>query len=227
MSTKSSVFVSGQILAHFPITTQLHILDCFIEEGAKVFYRLALLIAPQRFVPDFCASQSDSTAFLRRAFGLRLSRNDIDDVENEQKHKKIPPAPLMKPIPAWPDLGKLADVPSIFTTQQWICLWSWLPSTMQHAQPQVCFDTAKDGFSLGALTRAVVGVKPVLLIVKDTSNAVFGALLPGGINSGIRVDPSAFLFSFATSEPRSWNTCGEHVPIICNLKSDSLDLVVQ
>ena len=64
---------------------------------------------------------------------------------------------------------------SVLSITDWLAVWGWLPTRITLYTPQLIYTTAEHGTSLLTFFNRVDGHEPTLLVVKTSSNQVFGA----------------------------------------------------
>ncbi|XP_063967175.1 GTPase-activating protein skywalker-like [Lytechinus pictus] len=218
------------ILEDLPFSHIIRVMDCYLSEGLKIFYRVGLAIlmlykkhrgaaeAPdgvaasiQEFVRTIPVSPN---TLLTVGFQFRgLSRSVIGTYQTKHKETlREDNSPYRAASRRQNDvITKLNHINScIITHQQLHTLWSWVPSRFSIYQPRLVFTTQEHGFSLTTFFTRCEYCEPTILLIKTSDQEIFGAYLSAswstrndGDQKGIYFGTGeSFLFSFAPEEKK-------------------------
>lgn len=118
-------FFTGEFLAVMSLPVQLRIFSCFVHEGAKIIYRVAIAII-RRCRQDLLSSDSElattdafrrlcisqyceSKAFMKTIFAIHLSRSRIERFIRQAKDSRsraLVMAPSTNHVPLWPNIDQ-------------------------------------------------------------------------------------------------------------------------
>ncbi|XP_072034372.1 LOW QUALITY PROTEIN: TBC1 domain family member 24-like [Amphiura filiformis] len=180
-----------------PFTHLVRVIDVFLVEGLKIFYRIGLAIVVlhkkhrggeeiqgdmassiQEFVKTIPTSPE---ILLNVAFQFRgLSRSIIGTYQTKHQIELRAEGKVMSKSPS-----KQKGIPvlleeiqsSIINSKQLQTLWKWLPDRIALYQPRLIFTSEEHGFSLNTFYLKCEQYEPTVLLVKTTNNEVFGAYL--------------------------------------------------
>ncbi|XP_071798804.1 GTPase-activating protein skywalker-like [Asterias amurensis] len=183
------------ILEDLPFTHLVRVIDCYLMEGLKIFYRVALAVLQlykkrKGWVGssgDFASSIREFTkaipvtpeALLGICFQFRgLSRTVIDTYNTKFKlniREEGSTAPIRKTNGIAAVLNEVNS--SIITPKQLQSLWRWLPQRFSLMQPRLVFTTTEHGVSLNTFYNMCEFEEQTVLLIKTLDKEVFGAYL--------------------------------------------------
>eukprot|EP01118_Nematostelium_gracile_P003977 TRINITY_DN14726_c0_g1_i1.p1 TRINITY_DN14726_c0_g1~~TRINITY_DN14726_c0_g1_i1.p1 ORF type:complete len:513 (-),score=95.56 TRINITY_DN14726_c0_g1_i1:42-1580(-) len=192
----------------FPYQTVLRIFDAFITEGAKIGYRVALAflklnrdeLLKTKTADEFhqCLKSKakqwvDTDALMNKAFGLRMKRKHMKKFIERHRVITVPDQAISSYY-----RPKIRQESALVTELQFEILWSWLPQRFVIRDPNLVFNTARDGFSLKRLFHAVGELHPTFLFAKTDRGEVFGAFVSHAWKKSKHFygDRNCFLFRF-------------------------------
>eukprot|EP00741_Cyanophora_paradoxa_P011237 tig00020554_g10856.t1 len=179
--------------------TTFRIVDAYLSEGFKVFYRICIAIfklikdevvrlktaeAAFSFLVGRLSCGRTPDALLKKCFGVSLSRSDAETIWSGHtgRGQELADRRAVSPMPTFfrPRLlGETArailhpenelDYPLIET------LWGWLPARYQNANGRLAYCSARDGLSGAGFKARAKNQAPVLLLVKTAGGALLGA----------------------------------------------------
>ncbi|CAG5125412.1 unnamed protein product [Candidula unifasciata] len=181
------------IFRDLPFQYLVRIVDSFLLEGYKIFYRISLAIvilfakgynktgSDKSSVKDFSA---DISSFCRNisvaprkliqvAFGIRgLSRREIAKL-HEKNEALVSSLPTRK----YSSKVRLKEtVPSaILTADMLQQIWQWIPTRLSLMKPKLLFSSDEDGTAIRTLYTRTEYADQTILAVKTTNNEIFGA----------------------------------------------------
>lgn len=195
-------WISDLFLSILPLNMVLGLMDSWLVEGDKVLLRYALAMV--FFLRDAiagCRSVEDAVKVLTRpmsadgmkscthsalskcAFSFSFSRDDLPplptvavsalsliNADAGQHARRFIPK-VASPTTASP-ASRIANETS------WIFLWSWVPPALNAAEIELVFRATENGFRLQTLYESAGTRFPLILLVKTTKGASFGAFLP-------------------------------------------------
>lgn len=193
------------IFEDLPFFYLVRVVDCYLLEGVKIFYRvvLAILILYTKFngrssssntgnilksLRDFCRKMPvKATKLLKTAFGIRgLSRKEIRSLQ--VKHEMY-----INSIKRMPDndpqtgnrlsMSRSFNGPVILqnigsntlTVDLLYTIWNWLPSRCTVCQPELLYTSEEHGTSLVTLYQRVEHYQPTIIVIKTTRDEIVGA----------------------------------------------------
>lgn len=215
------------ILRDLPIHHLIRVMDCYLMEGLKIFYRVGLSVlvlykkhraydgatnipaSIQKFLQTTDISPEE---FLSVGFQFRgLSRSVIgayqtkvkvaaDDVDGSRSS----PQSLSVPI------ALRRSGSTIVTGKQLQTIWSWLPTRFSIYQPSLVFTSEDHGFSINTFYQRCEYCEPTILLIKTMDDEVFGAYLStcwGQRNDEEQKTPyfgtgESFMFSLSPEEKK-------------------------
>lgn len=217
------------ILKDLSIHHLLRVMDCYLVEGLKIFYRMGLAILSlykksksyegaadipssiQEFLQTTHLSPED---FLSVGFQFRgLSRSVIGAYQTKVKSSvdttdgvgsRSSPQTIAVPLA----LRKSGS--TIVTPKQLQALWHWIPTRFSIYQPKLVFTSEEHGFSINTFYQRCEYCEPTILLIKTMENEIFGAYLStcwSQRNDEEQKSPyfgtgESFLFSFAPEEKK-------------------------
>ncbi|GAB6031291.1 hypothetical protein CHUAL_009090 [Chamberlinius hualienensis] len=198
------------MFSYLPINHLVRVVDCFLFEGKKVLYRvaMALIILFTKAVAKGDATLTQevqrsgiASAFrkfcreinipphklLKTAFGIRgFSQKTISSIvlriEMGLKSKTTVSGPNVivrsfssEGLPTSQSQINIHTTSHTLTIRELFTLWSWLPARITMYQPQLIYTTEEHGCSLMTFYTRVQDYEPTLLIIKTTTDEIFGA----------------------------------------------------
>ncbi|XP_070536041.1 GTPase-activating protein skywalker-like [Ptychodera flava] len=189
------------IFKYLPFTHLVRVMDCYLVEGIKILYRVALAIIilykkHMQGTPQGSAESNTHTSamknfvsnmpvtpgkLLKTSFKIKgLSRSVI--YKYQQRHEvnlrkagggRKPPTDQDGITPLQiPDINS-----SIVNHSQLQTIWRWLPQRIALCKPVLLFTTEEHGSSITAMFNRCEDEEPTILLVKTTSGKVFGSYL--------------------------------------------------
>lgn len=183
------------ILRDLPIHHLIRIMDCYLMEGLKIFYRVGLSILvlykkykaheeasdiPTSITKFLQTTEFSPEEFLTVGFQFRgLSRSVIGAYQTKVKVAAVDDADGTRASP------QSLSVPvalrrsgsTIVTAKQLQTIWSWLPTRFSIYQPKLVFTSEEHGFSFNTFYQRCEYCEPTILLIKTTDDEVFGAFL--------------------------------------------------
>jgi len=175
--------------AHLPEPSILRLMDCFLSEGSKVFYRVAVALLKTHVktltnissaaavldtLEHTMLSTVNADTLFAMAFALPISREEL--IKIDKTHQRIVTVPNAKArifhIPYF--LPSQSDILSVRALYR---VWSWLPDSMQIHNPTLLFASGTHGYSIRTMLECV-GNRKHVLVIRDTSGHVFGVFMP-------------------------------------------------
>ncbi|XP_072180415.1 GTPase-activating protein skywalker-like isoform X2 [Diadema setosum] len=218
------------ILEDLPFSHLIRVMDCYLSEGLKIFYRVGLAIlklykkhkgsSPAQedivtSIHQFVKSIPESpNALLAEGFQFRgLSRSVIGAYQTKHKQQlREDNSPSRRNTQRQNDaLSKLTPIKSsVISHQQLHTLWGWIPSRFSVYQPSLVFTTQEHGFSLTTFYTRCEYCEPTILLIKTSDQEIFGAYLSASWSTRNDEDHKgiyfgtgeSFLFSLAPEEKK-------------------------
>ncbi|XP_068161467.1 TBC1 domain family member 24 [Antennarius striatus] len=195
------------VLGDLPFSHVVRILDVYLVEGYKIFYRVAIALLkfyrkhkagvqggqanePQQ---DSDKVRVDIQAFIKgiattvtpdklleKAFSIRLfSRKEITllQLTNEKSLQQKGITVKQKRRNVQLALNPDTFSSEIVSIKEMRDIWSWIPERFALCQPQLLFTTATHGCSLNRFYSHCEGYEPTLLLIRTTDGDVCGAFL--------------------------------------------------
>ncbi|XP_077993787.1 TBC1 domain family member 24-like [Glandiceps talaboti] len=186
------------IFKYLPFTHLVRMMDCYLVEGIKILYRVALAIIilykkhtqgrTQNLEPSEHISQIKSfvgnipvspVKLLKTAFkikGLSIS------VVNKYQHRyELNLRKTSSGRKHFSDKVTPLQIPDINSScvshTQLQTIWRWLPDRMAVKQPVLLFTTEEHGSSIRGMFNRCEDEEPTILIIKTTSDKVIGSYL--------------------------------------------------
>ena len=207
-----------ELIDHLPRYPFLRVMDTFLFEGSKIFYRVGLAIlklhsssllvldntnAYLEVLGKMSKSSHDATKLLQIAFEFSLSRKDFVRIQACVKPTidtiRLPKTE--RPILIWPKFEPKDSI--VMNTKQCMKIWAWLPKQCHLGDPKRIFCTGEDGYNLTSMLAEIAGRGPLLILVLDDKDNMFGAFLSDSlvVSRTPVVDRQSFVFSFQKSFP--------------------------
>jgi len=209
------------LFQYLDFTILVRLVDCFLAEGPKVFYRTALFIIRlfYEYSLKFEKIEFPTTADLMIAMGqyseaLKIPADDFIKaiLRIKLKNRQIKTAVQKFMEDRKGDVLEadknrdsektvnfdITNISDILTSQQWQSLINWLPERIQLLKPTVAFTTDEDGFSLKTMYNKVEEEDQSILILKTDKDEVFGAYLSMSLTN--RKNSKKSLAFFGTGE---------------------------
>ncbi|XP_071478421.1 uncharacterized protein [Diadema antillarum] len=217
------------ILEDLPFSHLIRVMDCYLSEGLKIFYRVGLALlklykkhkgsSPAQdivaSIRQFVKSIPESpNALLAEGFQFRgLSRSVIGAYQTKHKQQlREDNSPSRRNTQRQNDaLSKLTPIKSsVISHQQLHTLWGWVPSRFSVYQPSLVFTTQEHGFSLTTFYTRCEYCEPTILLIKTADQEIFGAYLSASWSTRNDEDHKgiyfgtgeSFLFSLAPEEKK-------------------------
>eukprot|EP00727_Mastigamoeba_balamuthi_P001506 m51a1_g11352 hypothetical protein (1051) ;mRNA; r:15935-22059 len=200
-----------------PYSIVLRVVDCYLNEGTKIFYRVGLallrnarqaLLAPRgvsrlEFLATLTrvAAQQDPCSLLRTAFRFRLSRSSLWRIGSSSDMAFRVPQPAIEVYYR----PKLATPSEIFSDVEMEVLWSFLPRRFAVLDPRTLYKASRDGYSLTRLVDKARDYAPLLMVLKLADASVLGCYVSVPLDrsqtpAGFFGDGECFVF---TLKPRA------------------------
>ncbi|CAG2167456.1 unnamed protein product [Oppiella nova] len=192
-----------QWIFSLPFHHVVRVVDCFLVEGEKFLFRVALTLAllchktkgdglSLDKMRDFCESIADVISpnkLIATALKVtRLSRKDIARAKSKAELRSESVSFCESPLHAKYDVIDTKDYivgariaplhfrSSILSTWSLLdALWEWLPERLVVREPVVVFCSAENGNSLQTFFTLCADFEPTLLLIKTIQNEIFGA----------------------------------------------------
>lgn len=193
------------IFDSLPFDYLIRIMDCYLYEGQKVFYRIGLTIThlfckrlkafkmpvKKESIKQFAADANNLKPvddLLKACFNIRnLTRSFIDkQYEKENQRNSVdfkPTAQIANSGPA-PPHDSYANSSKIFLKEtstsilshlNLSIIWNWLPARFTPYNPKPLFSTDQDGTSMKTLFNVLDELQYCLIILKTFENEIIGA----------------------------------------------------
>ncbi|XP_063716585.1 GTPase-activating protein skywalker-like isoform X2 [Symsagittifera roscoffensis] len=194
------------IFRDLPLSYLVRIMDCYLVEGLKVFYRVALTIlqlhkkqsnnnaleedAIRNFIKNLSSSTTEEK-FIKSVYKLKAPTRD--EITKAVEHAKELARTSSngshengghhQSVDTGVSMGPgnsivLETIKSnIIDQEQLHKLWLWLPPKSSVFQPTLLYQTHLDGFNLSQLYRKIESHQPVILIINTLNKEVFGAYI--------------------------------------------------
>lgn len=185
-------WLSRIFVGTLPFQVVLRILDCLLNEGSTVLFRVGLSIlsigerelltcgspeSARETLARQCREFLDADLLLNQAWSFKgvTHRNLV------RKYRSIIESGQMDAVPH----GSMAIFTSptvrtpsaILSSDQFESLWSWVPARHQMQELERLFTTENDGFNLSLLVNSSRGLKPTLLLMETIDGQSFGAFI--------------------------------------------------
>ncbi|CAG7717920.1 unnamed protein product [Allacma fusca] len=197
------------IFRDLPLSHLVRVMDCYLMEGTKVLYRVAialllsftkaagsdskwahnlessgLLASISSFIREIAITPQ---RLLKSAFSIRAFRgaeiNKISTkIEMLLKSKGSGPSNMPRPqsfdnLPTSQSQLDIQMISHTMTIKELLTLWSWLPLRITMYQPVLLYTTEEHGCSLTTFFNRVDNHEPTILLIKTTTDEIFGAYL--------------------------------------------------
>eukprot|EP01105_Mastigella_eilhardi_P016362 TRINITY_DN3737_c0_g1_i3.p1 TRINITY_DN3737_c0_g1~~TRINITY_DN3737_c0_g1_i3.p1 ORF type:complete len:382 (-),score=94.97 TRINITY_DN3737_c0_g1_i3:74-1219(-) len=194
----SKAWFSSMFVGHVKYSTALRILDCFLNEGNKVLYRIGIGILLQAKpyllkttnAEDFLKTllqaalyNLDATRLFKCAFGMQLAKSSSTALAAMDRGRTSPPRPsedirLSEDSRNSVFYRPTIETPSIVVSDsQFELLWSYIPQRFAIMDPHLLYVTERDGFSLATVFSKSRSYCPLLIIIKTLARHIFGAFI--------------------------------------------------
>lgn len=179
-----------------PKKVVMRIVDCFLIEGFKIIYRMALAhlylrrsrILAARTIDELNGALFDAEhghskelkeALFDRAFSYSLGHERIAKLKRKAKKSALADCDridrqhliLKRPLP------RLTVPSSFLESEDLIALWSWIPSRLRDLDLDMVFSTDKHGFSLQTLYSKCEEYDKLIMVVETEDEQILGAFL--------------------------------------------------
>eukprot|EP00026_Physarum_polycephalum_P005632 Phypoly_transcript_05667.p1 GENE.Phypoly_transcript_05667~~Phypoly_transcript_05667.p1 ORF type:complete len:307 (+),score=17.82 Phypoly_transcript_05667:365-1285(+) len=174
-----SAWFSRMFVSFFPYQAVLQIFDVYMNEGVKIWYRIALAVldynkdelfkcsTSQEFkvalnmLASQCSANFDSLT--KAGFAFQLSRTDMEIDYS-------PPA-QMDDLDTVFYRPKISTPSAIIEDDKFEIIWGWIPHRICIRDPYLLYSGEKHGWSLSTIVYRCKSDAPLLLLVKSESNA--------------------------------------------------------
>ncbi|KAH9418418.1 hypothetical protein DERP_011280 [Dermatophagoides pteronyssinus] len=191
-------WIFGCLPFHFCV----RIVDCYLVEGEKFLYRIAMALArlfekTQKKPLDieqmrvFCqdiATIITPTQLIQQAIKItRFSRKDIVKARSKSEKRSeticFPESPLLsrndvmsqKDVTFGNRIAPRRFKSSILSWNQLDILWEWIPERIYIQEPLIAFCSDENGNSLRTFYSLCGDNEPTIILVKTIKNQIFGA----------------------------------------------------
>lgn len=179
-----------------PKKVVMRIVDCFLIEGFKIIYRMALAHLYLRrsrilssttiqelecalFDAEHAHSKELKEIMFERAFSYSLGHERIMKLKKKAKKSALADCSrvdrqhliLKRPLP------KLTIASAFLEIEDLISIWSWIPSRLRDMDLDMVFSTDKHGFSLQTLYAKCEDYDKLLMAVETEDGHIVGAFL--------------------------------------------------
>lgn len=179
-----------------PKKVVMRIVDCFLIEGFKIIYRMALahlhlrrsIILAARTIDELKAAIFDGEhahskdlkeAMFARAFSYSLGHAKITKLKRKAKKSALADCDRIdrqqlvfkRPLP------KLTIPSAFLENEELIALWSWIPSRLRDLDLDMVFSTDKHGFSLQTLYHKCEEYDKLIMVIETADEQILGAFL--------------------------------------------------
>jgi len=170
-----------------PLQCVIRVFDCYLNEGFKIMYRMALGILKIAKNVILNSVTNDAVESIINTVATKCTADDLFKVAFKLSLKRAKFAKIAKSIKV--DNNVTADEaifytpqlqqPSAILTEELISvLWSFLPSRYRIQDPIKLYASDKHGFSLRTLySRVEEKEPPTLLVIKSAKDDIFGAFI--------------------------------------------------
>eukprot|EP00795_Rhopilema_esculentum_P012152 gene12152-2761_t len=178
----------------------IRLVDCFLIEGPKVFFRTALFLL--RLFYEYSlkfekielpcsvdltlaigkyseALQIPADDFIKAILRIRIRNQQINTaIDKFISQEKSNPVALTESKEAERVISfDVSNISDIISPDQWRNIISWLPVRIQLLKPTLAFTSDEDGFSLKTLYNKVEEEDQTIIIIKTDKGEIFGAYL--------------------------------------------------
>ncbi|KAJ1130549.1 hypothetical protein NDU88_008900 [Pleurodeles waltl] len=192
------------IFGDLPFGYAIRVFDCYLLEGSKVLYRVALALLKQyryfttereaeitdvkqdlqNFVQSI-AQHIPADKLLEKAFHIRLfSHKEIWllQLANRKALSQRGISVTQRRQPAHMSVDMLTFSSTVVTAQEMRIIWSWIPDRFALLPPVLLYSTTDHGYSLQRFYSHCEGYEPTVLLIKTTAGEVCGAFLSSDWN---------------------------------------------
>ena len=179
ISTVTYKWFSRLFVPYLPFNFVLRTMDSFINEGAKILYRVAfavlktmepklLKILSPNFMEEILTTNTslsiDEDEFFKTAFKFGISRKYLTQLD-EKNRAEINPAKLTGKMSTFvkPKISSQSEI--IKDISQWELLFSWLSYKQKLRTLALRFTTSRDGYSLSQLYSICNDIGPNILLI--------------------------------------------------------------
>ncbi|XP_012556178.1 TBC1 domain family member 24 isoform X1 [Hydra vulgaris] len=194
------------IFDHLPLALLVRIVDCFLVDGPKIFYRVGLYLLNHFYTHSltldhfFCSSPQDLVAnigvhiqsleinpdaFIKNILKIRLTSKQIFKLKqtnttmSNSRYLDSTDDLIGQPVVT----TNLSEVSDIIDLQHWQIVCSWLPLRLQVKKPYLLFTTNNDGYNLKTLYLKCEKAEQTLMIFGTTTGEVLGAYLSSSLKN--------------------------------------------
>eukprot|EP01125_Pyxidicula_operculata_P002714 TRINITY_DN1255_c0_g2_i1.p1 TRINITY_DN1255_c0_g2~~TRINITY_DN1255_c0_g2_i1.p1 ORF type:complete len:685 (+),score=172.40 TRINITY_DN1255_c0_g2_i1:1357-3411(+) len=218
-----------------PYCTALRVLDSYLNEGFGIIYRigLAILKMNQNELLQFNSKETflnfltqklmqlvNESQLMKTAFGLHIRKRDLSIEEDSDKYDyneydgdedSFPLTTITNnTISSVYYRPKIDTPPKNFPEELFEYIYTWLPNRYRILDPQMIFNTEKEGYSMRVFYSIISEHSPTMLILRTQQQHVFGLFLDGYWEyptNGFVGSRDSFLFSLVpTMKKYSYQT---------------------
>jgi len=173
-------------IAQLPRYTMLRVMDTYLNEGMKVFYRVAMGILKlhedelmkQKSSEEFLHALShisrnlhDGNELLEQGFSISMSRKDIVKLQGSVNSKilsiEIPQTTTRQQrLINYPRFN--ATDSEILSKRDVYTLWHWMPAHLRYMNLKRLFSTSNDGYHMAHLLKQIKNSGPCFFVLKTT-----------------------------------------------------------
>eukprot|EP00467_Chlorarachnion_reptans_P007463 CAMPEP_0114501440 /NCGR_PEP_ID=MMETSP0109-20121206/8498_1 /TAXON_ID=29199 /ORGANISM="Chlorarachnion reptans, Strain CCCM449" /LENGTH=854 /DNA_ID=CAMNT_0001679167 /DNA_START=147 /DNA_END=2711 /DNA_ORIENTATION=+ len=179
-------------VSYLPYDTVLRILDIYLNEGSKTIVRVAFGVLKihgkdllrcetaeslSRVLAENMRTKTETDQLLKIAMKFKVQRAQLKAKLDPCKVERLPVAKVQVfHVPKYEP-----ESYNVMTTAQCRRLWTFLPPLLRVTDPAMWYATYRDGFSLTpilrCMKRSMEQQRPAILLIQDTRENLFGAVL--------------------------------------------------
>ena len=188
VSTVTYKWFSRLFVPYLPFDFVMRAMDSFINEGAKILYRVAyailktlepklLKVLSPNYMEDILTRNTsitiDEDEFFKVAFKFGVSRKHLSQLD-EKNRTEIDQSKLTGKVSTYvkPKIGSSSEI--IKDVSQWELLYSWLPFKQRVRTLCLKFTTSRDGYSLSQLYSSCDDIGPNILLISAVPISIDG-----------------------------------------------------
>jgi TBC1 domain family member 24 len=181
---------SHLFLHDLPFRTVLRTFDTFLNEGARVLYRIALGLLSAKEASLLTAKDADTfvniikqsasqlyndDAFLKSCFKISLHPDKVSKYKSKNKVKsRLEDSHYPHHIYYRP---KVSTPSSIISEDLFEIIYEWIPMRYRITDPVLLYTSTTEGFSLKRFLKKMEDHEPTLLFLKSAEGHAFGAYI--------------------------------------------------
>lgn len=172
-----------------PYSVVLRLIDCFLNEGNKVMYRVAIGLlkaiepvvqrakTPDEFMELMTRAMADVDVnrVIEKGFKVRnLQRKHLIKLgmKNKDTVGQLSLGPDANPMFYRPNIEGVSGIIEIEDFDQ---IWAWLPEMYRHSDAMLLYNSEVDGYSIATMLDRCECGGPSIMVLKTSKGAVLGA----------------------------------------------------